>query len=76
LVGLSATTLCLDLPNGLEAFIEKTFGNVKNQISCSGRSNKLIFVKDIYKEKQSVSDTKYFDNVEKATSWLLKGITR
>lgn len=38
----------------------------------SAQGNKLIFVKDIYKEKQSVSDTKYFDTFEKAKTYVFR----
>ena len=41
----------------------------------TGFTNKLIFIKDIYKDKQGVSDIKYFESVKKALPFIMENST-
>jgi len=62
-VGLTETIVCIDLPNPIESFVEKMFWNTKNQFNAYASNNKLVFIKDIYNNKQNSWDIRYFRNV-------------
>lgn len=62
-MGLTETIVCIDLPNPIESFVEKMFWNTKNQFNAYASNNKLVFIKDIYNNKQNSWDIRYFRNV-------------
>jgi hypothetical protein len=74
-VGLSETIICIDLSNELEAFIEKSFCTAENEVLMSALAHKLIFIKDIYKDKQNGTDICYFQSIEKALPLLSESST-
>jgi hypothetical protein len=41
----------------------------------TGFAHKLIFIKDIYKDKQGISDIKYFESVKKALPFIMESNT-
>lgn len=41
----------------------------------TGLSHKLIFIRDIYKDKQGIADMRYFESIKKALPFIMESST-